>query len=127
LRLALDTNRYADFARDVAGARQVVESAAAVYLPFVVLAELRSGFLAGTRQRENEKGLRMFLSQPGVEVLYPDDYTTRHYANLHEQLRQQGTPMPISDLWIAALAVQHGLTLYARDKHFDYLPEIERI
>jgi tRNA(fMet)-specific endonuclease VapC len=125
--LALDTNRYADFARDIDNARQVVESATTVYLPFVVLAELRSGFLAGTRQRENEKALRICLSRPGVDVLDPDDHTTRHYANLHEQLRRQGTPIPISDLWIAALVVQHGLTLYARDKHFDHLPQIERV
>jgi hypothetical protein len=27
----------------------------------------------------------------------------------------------------AALVVQHGLTLYARDSHFDHLPQIDRL
>ncbi|RKX89025.1 MAG: VapC toxin family PIN domain ribonuclease, partial [Spirochaetes bacterium] len=28
------------------------------------------------------------------------------------------------DLWIAALAVQHGLILFSRDNHFQKLPQI---
>jgi predicted nucleic acid-binding protein len=30
-------------------------------------------------------------------------------------------------MWIAALILQHDLTLYARDAHFDHLPQIRRI
>jgi len=29
-----------------------------------------------------------------------------------------GKPMPINDIWIAAIAVQHDLTLVTRDAHF---------
>jgi hypothetical protein len=36
LRVALDTNRYVDLCRDVAGIPELLESAAAIYLPFVV-------------------------------------------------------------------------------------------
>lgn len=42
-------------------------------------------------------------------------------------LRRQGTPIPINDVWVAALVLQHGLTLYARDRHFDHLPQIPRV
>jgi len=32
-----------------------------------------------------------------------------------------------NDMWIAALVLQHSLTLYDRDRHFDALPQIARI
>ena len=60
-----------------------------------------------------------------TQVIYADDTTTRTYARLYRQLRSQGTPIPINDLWIAALVVEHNLTLCSRDRHFDHLPQIE--
>jgi predicted nucleic acid-binding protein len=29
-------------------------------------------------------------------------------------------------MWIAALALQHSLVLFARDAHFDHLPQLMR-
>ncbi len=124
MRLALDTNRYTDLCRGTAEVVTLVEHADAVFLPFVVLAELRAGFVVGTRGAENERILRDFLMKPGVAVLFADDQTTHHYATLFRQLRRQGTPIPINDLWISALVLQHDLVLCARDQHFDYLPQI---
>ena len=34
------------------------------------------------------------------------------------QLKQLGRPLPQNDIWIAAIAKQHHLTLATRDKHF---------
>jgi tRNA(fMet)-specific endonuclease VapC len=126
MRLAIDTNRYVDFARGVPEVVKAVETAEAVLVPFVVLAELRAGFLSGTRCEANEKILTQFLGRPGILALYPDHETTRHYSRLFLQLRRQGTPIPTNDLWIASLVVQHSLALYARDKHFDLLPQLPR-
>lgn len=126
MRLALDTNRYADLCRGLPDVVRVVERAEAVLLPFVVLAELRAGFGVGTRGPENERTLLRFLMKPGVDVLYADEQTTHHYASAYRQLRRQGTPIPTNDLWIAALVVQHNLILCARDRHFDRLPQIIR-
>ena len=50
-----------------------------------------------------------------------------HYAHLFYQLRQQGTPIPTNDIWIAALTVEHGLALFSRDSHFDHLPQLARL
>jgi tRNA(fMet)-specific endonuclease VapC len=125
LRLALDTNRYADLCLGVEKVVEAVGIADSVYLPFVVIAELRAGFALGSRERENERELRRFLAKPGVEPLYPVDATTRVWARLMKQLRQQGTPIPASDLWIASLVVEHELTLYTRDAHFAHLPQLE--
>ncbi|MBI4606543.1 MAG: type II toxin-antitoxin system VapC family toxin [Planctomycetes bacterium] len=127
MRIALDTNRYVDLARGVPEAAARVAAADAVFLPFVVLGELRAGFLGGTRGEQNERGLVRFLSSPRVAVLYADDATTHHYARLALQLRKQGTPIPTNDVWIGALVVQHNLHLFARDQHFDALPQLARV
>lgn len=127
MRLALDTNRYVDAQAKLPAAVRAVEDADEILLPFVVVAELRVGFLGGNRPVENERLLGVLLAKPNVSILHPDDQTTHHYARLYQQLRRQGTPIPTNDVWIAALVVQHGLILYARDRHFDHLPQIPRL
>ena len=127
MRILLDTNRYTDMARGDESVIDIIESAENTFLPLVVLAELRAGFMRGSRLAENEKKLASFLSKPPVRVLIPDETTTFHFAAIYQQLRRQGTPIPTHDIWIAALALQHALTLYARDKHFDQIPQLMRL
>jgi tRNA(fMet)-specific endonuclease VapC len=127
VRIALDTNRYVDLCKGVEDTVRLVSTAETVFLPFVVVAELRAGFVLGKRTAENERVLRRFLLKPGVSVLYPDDQTTHHSAAAYRQLRLQGTPIPTNDLWIAALVLQHNLRLHDRDRYFDHLPQIVRV
>lgn len=127
MRLALDTNRYTDLCRGLPQIVDLVGRADAVFLPFVVVAELRAGFSLGRRGSENERVLSTFLGKTGVAVLFADEQTTHHYASVFRQLRRQGKPIPVNDLWIAALVLQHDLALCARDKHFDHLPQIPRV
>jgi tRNA(fMet)-specific endonuclease VapC len=126
VRLALDTNRYTDLCRGNVSVVETVELAHEVWLPFVVLGELRAGLAVGSQGPRNQAVLRRFLLKPGVSVLYADDQTTHHYAALYRQLRKQGTPIPTNDIWIAALVLQHSLVLCARDAHFDALPQLMR-
>ncbi len=124
MRIALDTNRYVDLVRGEASVVLALEKADAVFVPFVVIGELRAGFCAGTRRAEKEEILERFLLKSGVAVLYPTDQTTRNYAGLYAQLRAQGTPIPTNDLWIAALVIEKGLTFMTRDRHFGYIPQL---
>ena len=95
---------------------ETVELADEVWLPFIVLGELRAGFAVGSQGPRNEAVLRHFLLKSGVSVLYPDEQTTYHYAGIYRQLRAQGgTPIPTNDMWIAALVLQHSLVLFARE------------
>lgn len=126
LRIALDTNRYRDFCAADPVAVDVVQRAERIYLPFVTLGELRAGFLAGSRPQENERILSLFLASRRVGVLLPTQSTTRHYAQLFLQLRRSGTPIPTSDLWIAALVLESDLQLFSRDAHFDHVPQLPR-
>lgn len=127
MRIAIDTNRYVDLCKGVAETVEILETATEIIVPFVVLAELRAGFLLGRRQVENERALNRLLLEDGVEVIYPDDQSTHHYASVFRQLRKQGTPIPTNDMWLAALVLQHNLALHARDKHFDHLAQLVRV
>jgi len=127
MKLLLDTNRYTDFVRGDPKAVESVQAASKVFIPFIVLGELRAGFLAGTRARENQAMLTRVLQRPAVSTLYADNETTHHYAAIYLQLRRQGTAVPTNDLWIAALAVQHELVLFSRDLHFQHVAQLARI
>ncbi len=124
MRVALDTNRYTDLCRGDASVVRTAEAADEVWLPIVVIGELRAGFAVGSQGARNEAVLRRFLLRPGVAILYAGEQTTHHYANVYRQLRRQGTPMPTNDMWIAALALEHSLVLCTRDAHFDALPQL---
>ncbi len=127
IEIAIDTNRYRDFVDAVPETVAVFRTAARICVPFVVVAKLRAGFAVGTRGAENERVFEQFLHRPRVEMILPTMETTRHYANLFRQLRAAGTPIPTNDLWIASLVVQHELSLYSRDSHFEALPQIPRV
>lgn len=126
MRIALDTNRYVDLCKGLDTTARLVATAEVVYVPCVVVAELRAGFALGRRAADNEHVLRRFLLKDGVHVLFADDQTTYHYAVVFRQLRLQGTPIPTNDIWIAALVLQHNLILHARDRHFDHVSQIVR-
>jgi predicted nucleic acid-binding protein len=60
MKLALDTNRYTDFCRGESDVVEAISRAEQIFLPFVVLGELRAGFKSGTRARQNESNLTRF-------------------------------------------------------------------
>ncbi len=88
MKLAIDTNRYTDLCRGNASVVETVERADEVWLPFIVLGELRAGFAVGTQGPRNEAVLRRFFLKPGVGVLYADKQTTHHYGAVYRQLRE---------------------------------------
>lgn len=54
----------------------------------------------------------------------PLDTRTQRCTFVHATLRKAGTPIPANDLWIAATAMEHGLTVVTLDKHFARIPQI---
>ena len=126
MNIALDTNAYSDFMRGEAARVQIIRTARLIYLPLIVLGELRAGFAAGNQESANAANLQRFLNSPRVQVLSPDEQTTHHYAQLYLQLRKKSVSIPTNDLWIAALVVQHNLILCTSDSHFQHLPQIPK-
>jgi len=127
VRLLLDPNRLSDALAEVEEVIAMLESADEVYVPVVALGEMRSGFLSGKRRAKNETRLQAFLSQTGVVTLPIEGAVSHRYAEIHSELRRRGKPIPTNDLWIAALALEHGLMLYTRDVHFAEVPGLARL
>ena len=127
MKILIDTNRYRDFCENVPHVVEQIRTVEQIYIPFITLAELRAGFLCGSIMQKNANVLNQFLNRPRVRVLFADEETTHHYARIFRQLREQGTPIPTNDIWIAALISQHNLFLYSRDAHFDCLSQLPRL
>lgn len=95
------------------------------HLPVIVMGEYRYGLLHSDRAT----GLEVLLDTLIREsiVLRVDPKTAESYARVRQGLRRAGTPIPENDIWIAALALQHGEPVVSRDQHFDHVTGIERI
>lgn len=127
MKLAIDTNAYRLMMDGEANAVRLARTAERLLMPVPVIAELRFGFLNGTKGRENEAHLVRFLDRARVEVLCCDEETAVRYAELKLQLKSQGTPIPLNDVWIAALVLQHQATLFTRDSDFERIPQLPRV
>ena len=116
--LCLDTNAYSGFMRGSEAAVALIESADHLWMPFVVLGELRAGFSKGSRAGINEAELAEFLASPHVAIAGAGDATSRIYARVFDALRRSGTPIPANDLWVAACALEQHSALFSLDAHF---------
>lgn len=89
------------------------------YLSSIVLGELYFGvykIAASQRGRLLRSEYDALATQLGV--LDCDRATADFYAQVRGELELKGQRIPENDVWIAALALQHGLTLATRDAHF---------
>jgi tRNA(fMet)-specific endonuclease VapC len=126
VRIALDTNRLTDLFQGDAELADRLAECDEVWIPLIVLAEIKAGFYGGSQQHRNELLLQNLLAKPTVGILLPARETAEHYARLFVQLKRAGTPIPDNDLWISALALEHDLLLITRDRHFEQVPQLLR-
>ena len=120
----LDTSAYSDMARGNESVLDAVQTADRVCVNAIVLGELFSGFARGTQESRNTQQLQRFLDSPRCEVLPVVKETALRYGHIHDALRKAGAPVPTNDMWIAATAMEYGLTVVTLDKHFMYMPQI---
>ena len=112
----LDTNIIIDFFKERQSVVEKLGQANKIYIPSIVTGELYFGAEISYHPRKNLSKLKGFLRS--FEILNCTDETSERYAKIRKQLKEQGTPIPENDLWIASLAKQHSLTLATMDKHF---------
>ena len=96
-----------------------LETFSGLYLPSVALGELYSGANRSARPEKNSAQIAAFVA--GVTVITVDDETAKQYGLISAQLAAQGTPVPHNDMWIAACALQWGLTVATCDAHFSQI------
>ena len=122
MRVSLDTSAYSALRRGHQPVLDVMRRSETVAVSAVVLGELYSGFRAGDRWAENTAQLAQFLSKPSVRVLNVTEETALRYAEVDVYLRKKGRPIPRNDVWIAAVALEHGLQLLTLDDRFREIP-----
>jgi tRNA(fMet)-specific endonuclease VapC len=122
LKSLLDTSAYSALHRGDRRVLAVIQRSETIAMPVIVLGELHSGFQAGTRRIENEESLTRFLGKSSVHILNVTEETALRYAEVDVFLRKKGRPIPRNDVWIAALAIQHGMQLLTLDEHFQEIP-----
>ena len=123
-RYLVDSNLWIGLLRDDAQASSHLATLAEVYFCPHVLGELFAGVYKSQLMQSNLSKL-LALLQKG-KLLATDAATAEQYGQLKEMLRKQGKPIPINDLWIAATAIQHNLTLVTRDIDFNVISQLTK-
>ena len=123
-RICLDTSAYSNYRRGQPVVADHVDRAEWIGLPSVVLGELWTGFLLGSRLERNSAELAEFLKSAVVEVVRVDEDVARIYGEIVVDLRRQGTPVPTNDIWIAATAARMGASVLTYDPHFRQIGRI---
>jgi len=120
--IVLDTNVYSLALRGEVHSVALLKRANKIMVCPTVLGELYAGFRLGSKERENLQILNRFLDSPRVRVVNITEKTAVHYGQVFKDLRATGAPIPTNDMWIAAVAKEHGLPVATADQHFSKVP-----
>ncbi|MEM7129286.1 MAG: type II toxin-antitoxin system VapC family toxin [Chloroflexota bacterium] len=114
-RYLLDTNIViALFANDSAITSNL-QNAQEVFVPSIVVGELYYGAQRSGKMKQNIAQIDSF--SVANTILACDSTTASVYGTTKNTLPKKGRPIPENDIWIAAIALQHNLTLVTRDAH----------
>ena len=88
-----------------------------------MIGELFYGAYKSAHSKENSARVDDFANHS--VVLGCDIETSHNYGKIKNALSAKGRPIPENDIWIAAIAVQHNLTLVTRDAHFKEIDDLK--
>ena len=120
----IDTNAYAAFKKGQNEAVEIVKSLDRIILNPIVVGELISGFVIGTKEEQNRKELIDFLEFPNVALLEISQQTSEYFAQIYKELRTKGRPIPTNDMWFASTAKEYELGIFTYDSHFRELDNL---
>lgn len=118
----VDTSVVIDAFKNQSSVSAILDSMDIVFVPVTVIGELYFGALRAKNTAKHAQQINAFLNN--CQVLQIDTLTAETYGRVKAELASKGKPIPENDIWIAALALQHGLPLFANDKHFEYVDHI---
>lgn len=122
-RYLLDTNIViAIFAQDASVVFQLA-TATEVLIPSIVIGELFYGAYNSKRIADNVQRINDFIE--ANTIIHCDAETAKCYGQIKNSLKIKGRPIPENDIWIAAIAQQHELTLISRDGHLNEVDSIK--
>lgn len=125
MKIVLDTNAYRGLFAGENAVIEIMNNVDEIILPIVVLGELLEAFKLGTREGTNRKILDKFLREVKVSVGYDGKDTAEFYAQIRIELHKKGKPIPMNDVWIAAVALENSATLVTFDGHFSEISDLK--
>ncbi len=123
--MILDTNAVSAWADGHVAVEAPLRAADRLVVPSVVLGEYYFGIRQSRLRDRYEAWLSRYLSL--TEIAAVTSATAHAYAEIRLELKRMGAPIPSNDVWIAALARQHGLPVLSNDRHFDVVAGVRRI
>ncbi len=125
-RYLLDTNIViALFAQDPSVQKHITK-AREIFIPSKVIGELFFGAFKSSRPKENITRIENFAAANTILVCGSGTGTGKEYGRIKHLLLKKGNPIPENDIWIAAIAIEHDLSLVPRDDHFKNIEELKR-
>jgi tRNA(fMet)-specific endonuclease VapC len=121
----LDTNALSAWADGDPAIEPLLRTASRLVIPVVVIGEFEFGIRQSRHASRYAEWLAVNLDT--VEVARIDRAIAAVYGALRLELKQAGTPIPINDTWIAAVARHERLPIISRDGHFDAVRGVERV
>lgn len=112
----LDTNIIVALFKNDDNVRNRIAASPEVFVPAIAVGELYYGAQHSVHAEKNMNQVREFTEN--ITVLACESATAEHYGQIKNELKTKGRPLPENDVWIAAIAKQHSLTVVTRDRHF---------
>jgi len=94
-----------------------------IFIPVPVVGELFFGAQKSLHVEDNIQRINELVESS--TVLECTIETAQHYGIIKKMLKDKGRPIPENDIWIAAIAREHGLILVSQDGHFTHVDMIE--
>jgi len=95
-----------------------------ISISIITFAEVYEGIYYGHNRTRHEQGWRVFLKT--APVLGITRVIAKQYALLHGELGRKGQLIDQPDLFIAATAMYHNLTLVTRNlRDYDRIPDLK--
>jgi tRNA(fMet)-specific endonuclease VapC len=121
----LDTNIISAWLSGEKMIADKIDGASGIYIPFIVIGELYYGAFHSGQIQKNIHDLEKLANR--YKVLLADKQTSKEYGKIKAFLRKKGRPIPENDIWIAALAKQHKITLVTKDNHFKEIEGLKTV
>lgn len=121
----LDTNIIVAILNGELEIQSRLEPSNTIFIPSIAVGELCYGAHKSARTQSNLERVDELIVKS--TVLECDAETAKQYGELKNNLRLKGRPLPENDIWIAAIALQHQLTLVTRDAHFQEIETMQTV
>ncbi len=118
----VDTSLLIDFLKDKtphAAAVTTLINSKRIRTTGIIMAELLQGARTAT---EEAYVIELLEGIPAIEVT---SALWMKAGKLSCSLRRKGVTLPLSDIAIAVLSIEHNLSIFTLDKHFEQIPGVK--